>query len=405
MKAILKTITIGLVCSTLVSNSQTFTNYTTIDGLSHDNVTCLAADASDNIWFGTQEGVSFFDGSNWTVHTESTDAGLVHNTISAICVVANGDVWVGSDYGAAKYDGSSWTTYTTAEGLGDDRVNHIAQDASGTIWFGNYDGVTKFDGTTWTSYTTSDGLPFGGVVHTNFDSNGDKWFSTDLGGIVHYDGTTFTDYTTSDGLLANRVRSVFVDDQDNKWAGTSKGVTVLDNTNQWAANHTMMYIMPAPDTLNPVEDIAMDSQGHIWTGVYVDYLVTVGGIAMYNGTYWIDYDMSDGLVGAVIRKLIVDGQDNVWIATSTGVSRLSGATSIEEGKADLVKVYIYPNPANNSVNIETSSKSPLKVFNLLGKVIYADNLNNEITSIDVRDWDKGIYLVQVGATTKKLIID
>ena len=60
---------------------------------------------------------------------------------------------------------------------------------------------------------------------------------------------------------------------------------------------------------------------------------------------------------------------------------------------------------NNSVNIETSSKSPLTVFNLLGKVIYSDNQNSEITSIDVSDWDKGIYLVQVGITTKKLIID
>jgi hypothetical protein len=164
-----------------------------------------------------------------------------------------------------------------------------------------------------------------------------------------------------------------------------------------------MYIMPPPDTLNPVEDLAMDSQGHIWAGIYVDYLVTVGGIAMYNGTSWTDYDMTDGLVGPVIRKLIVDGQDNVWIATSTGVSKLSGATSIDEGETELVS--IYPNPANNSVNIETSSKSPLTVFNLLGKVIYSDNQNSEITSIDVSDWDKGIYLVQVGITTKKLIID
>jgi len=404
MKAILKTITIGLVCSTIVSNAQTFTNYTTTEGLSHNNVTCLAADASDNIWFGTQEGVSFFDGSNWTIHTTTTDAGLVHNTISAICVVANGDIWVGSDYGAAKYDGSSWTTYTTSEGLGDNRINHIAQDDAGTIWFGDYDGVTKFDGTTWTSYTTSDGLPFGGVVHTDFDSNDDKWFSTDLGGTVHYDGTTFTTYTTSDNLLANGVRSVFVDDQDNKWLGTAKGISVLDNTNQWAANHTMMYIMPPPDTLNPVEDLAMDSQGHIWAGIYVDYLVTVGGVAMYNGTSWTDYDMTDGLVGPVIRKLIVDGQDNVWIATSTGVSKLSGATSIEE-ETELVKVSLYPNPANSIVNVETNSKESLMVFNLLGKMIYSDTQNNGITTIDVSSWNKGIYLVQVGNTTKKLIID
>ena len=104
MKTIVKTITIGLVFSGLVSNAQTFTNYTTLEGLSHNNVTCLAADASDNIWFGTQEGVSFFDGTNWTVYTTAKNAGLVHNTISAISVVSNGDIWVGTDYGASKFD-------------------------------------------------------------------------------------------------------------------------------------------------------------------------------------------------------------------------------------------------------------------------------------------------------------
>ena len=405
MKAILKTITIGLAFSGLVSNAQTFTNYTTTDGLSHDNVTCLAADANDDIWFGTQEGVSFFDGTNWTVHTTTTDAGLVHNTISAICVLANGDIWVGSDYGASKYDGSSWSTYTTAEGLGDNRVNHIAQDATGTIWFGDYDGVTKFDGATWTSYTMSDGLPFGGVVHTDFDSNGDQWFSTDLGGTVHFDGVTFTAYTTTEDLVANGVRSVFVDSQDNKWVATSKGITVLDNANLWSTNHTKMYIMPAPDTLNPVEDLAMDSQGHIWAGIYVDYLVTVGGIAMYNGTSWTDYDMTDGLVGPVVRKLIVDGQDNVWVATSTGISKLSGATSIEEGFAIETQVSVYPNPAVSNVNINANVKAPLYAYNMLGETVYSDGNFNETTSIDVSTWTKGIYLVQIGTTTKKLIID
>ena len=167
----------------------------------------------------------------------------------------------------------------------------------------------------------------------------------------------------------------------------------------------MMFIMPPPDTLNPVEDLAMDSQGHIWAGIYVDYLVTVGGIAMYNGTSWTDYGTSDGLVGPVIRKLIVDGQDNVWIATSTGVSKLSGATSIEEGLSVKTEVSIYPNPAKSMVNINANVKGPLYAYNLIGEIVYSNESFNQATSIDVSEWDKGIYLVQVGITTKKLIIN
>lgn len=405
MKTILKTITVGLVCSTLVSNAQSFTNYTTTDGLSHNNVTCLDADANDNIWFGTQEGVSFFDGANWTVHTTTTDAGLVHNTITAICVVTNGDVWVGTDYGASKYNGSSWTAYTTTEGLGDNRIKHIAQDASGNIWFGDNDGVTMFDGNNWTSYTMSDGLPFGGVVHTEFDVNGDKWFSTDLGGVVHYDGITFTAFTTSNDVLANGVRSVKVDAQNNKWVGTSEGITVLNDANQWATNHTMMLILPPPDTLNPVEDIAMDSQGHIWAGVYVDYLVTEGGVAMYNGSTWTDYDVSDGLVGPVIRKIIVDSQDNVWVATSTGVSKISGVTGIEEEIMENIQLSIYPNPASEIFHVEANVNSSFQVFNLIGDMVYSEAKFSGDTSVDVSNWDRGVYFIQVGEITQKLIVD
>ena len=52
-------------------------------------------------------------------------------------------------------------------------------------------------------------------------------------------------------------------------------------------------------------------------------------------------------------------------------------------------------------NIET----PLYAYNLLGEVVYSNEQFNEITSIDVSDWNKGIYLIQVGTSTKKLIID
>ena len=38
-----------------------------------------------------------------------------------------------------------------------------------------------------------------------------------------------------------------------------------------------MYLMPPPDTLNPVVDLEIDSYGRIWTGIYVGYL-SEGGV-------------------------------------------------------------------------------------------------------------------------------
>ena len=103
---------IAICMAFLASNSfaQTFTNYTTADGLLSDNVNCLAIDGSGSVWFGTQSGVSVFNGSTWTNHTTTTDPGLADNNIQAIYVSGIGDVWVGTDFGASVYSGGSWVT-------------------------------------------------------------------------------------------------------------------------------------------------------------------------------------------------------------------------------------------------------------------------------------------------------
>ena len=61
----------GLLYTLIVSNfvGQTFTNFTSADGLVDDNVTCGTYQGNGILWFGTQNGISKFDGVNWTNFT------------------------------------------------------------------------------------------------------------------------------------------------------------------------------------------------------------------------------------------------------------------------------------------------------------------------------------------------
>ena len=129
----------GLLYTLIVSNfvGQTFTNFTSADGLVDDNVTCGTYQGNGILWFGTQNGISKFDGVNWTNFTTFTDSNLISNTITAIKITNNGDLWVGTDFGLCKYADSIWTCFTTADGLGDDRIKYIEQSADGRIWIGN----------------------------------------------------------------------------------------------------------------------------------------------------------------------------------------------------------------------------------------------------------------------------
>ena len=99
-------------------SAQLFTNYTNVDGLIDNSVNCISIDANNNVWLGTQNGVSKFDGSAWTNYNASMDTGFIDNSINAICATSNGFVWIGTDFGASVFDGTSWTSFTTSMALG-----------------------------------------------------------------------------------------------------------------------------------------------------------------------------------------------------------------------------------------------------------------------------------------------
>jgi len=383
--------------------AQTIDNYTESDGLLSNSVNCVAIDANDNVWFGTNMGLSKFDGSNWTNYNSSNTPELIDTNIQTITIANNGDIWLGTDFGAYNFNGTTWTSYSDTNGLAYNQIYRIDEGPNGDMYFAHNSfsaGVSVFNGTTWSSYGTPD-LPFSGVCATSFDSQGNIWFASPLDGIIHYDGTTFTTYSNTDGLVSNYSTDILVDDLDNKWVGTGSGMSVLDATNTTFTNHTKMLILPNPDTLNPVVEIAKDSHNRIWTAIYVGYL-TVGGIAMYDGVGWLDWDTSDGIVGENIRGIAIDSQNNVWIATSEGVSMITSVpytpTSIEN-LATLSVSSIYPNPTYGVINVNYDNIKNidqvmnLKLFNIKGEVVLE---TNDKTGIDITSFSTGIYILRNG---------
>ena len=398
-----------------VSQAQTFTNYTDAEGLANNGVNCLDVASGDVMWFGTQAGVSVFDGTTWTTHSTSTDAGFVSDVVLAIKVMANGDVWIGSDFGAALYDGTSWITYTETEGLGDDRIKTIYELANGDVAFGTNDGYSTFDGTTWTSLGTGDGLPFGGVTSINQNSTGVLYLGTALGGITISDGG-FSEITEDEDLLNDKVRDLAFDDQDNVWVGTSEGISVFDSQDMLVEQHKFVFELPAPDSINPIEDVKIDSEGNIWAGVYVDYLVTEGGVSAYNGTDWVQFEPADGLVGPVVRELAIDSQDNVWVATSTGVSKISdvdlsgGSGTGILNSAEISVLNLYPNPATDYVTIELPSGNEIgqiEFFDSSLRLVKSESVNQNSGTIQifVSDLKTGVYVARIGDSVSRLIVE
>ena len=391
-------------------NAQTITNYTEVDGLVKNAVNCLDAAANDVMWFGTDSGVAVFDGTNWTNHNTGTDAGFVSDVVTAIEVLSNGDVWIGSDFGAAHFNGSSWTTFTETDGLGDDRIKSIYQLNDGRVAFGTNDGFSIYDGFGWTSYGTGDGLPFGGVTSFAENSTDVLYFGTALGGVGIMDGN-FDFIEEDDDLLNDKVRGLAFDVQEQLWVGTSDGVSGFNAQDEWLFNHTIMFVLPPPDTLNPVEDVKIDGNGHVWTAIYVDYLVTEGGVSVYDGTEWIQFDESDGLVGPVVRQMTIDSQNNCWVATSTGVSKIDALPTGPDGIFDFDvfdSMSIVPNPASDRITVASDESEPrlLEIYDSSMRLVKTQFVGpfNTNSTISVADLNGGMYVLRFGNSMGKLII-
>ena len=168
--------------------------------------------------------------------------------------------------------------------------------------------------------------------------------------------------------------------------------------------------MPPPDTLNPVVDIAMDSYGRIWAAIYVGYLAE-GGIAFWDGNQWEDFHVSDGLVGPNVRGLSIDSEDNVWVVTSTGVSKISSIVSSLNLMID-VNIDLFPNPSDGKIQIfnKECDLTDVSVYNMLGSLMYSEILISEPQlTLDLSFLSSGIYHLvfssNQGILNQKVIIE
>ena len=71
-----------LISSTLLAQTLPFKTYPIKEGLAQSIVYSIFQDSKGYLWFGTQYGVSKFDGINFSNYT--TEQGLVHNRVISI---------------------------------------------------------------------------------------------------------------------------------------------------------------------------------------------------------------------------------------------------------------------------------------------------------------------------------
>ena len=225
--------------------------------------------------------------------------------------------------------------YTTADGLGHNRVGRIVRDSRGFMWFCTFEGLSRFDGYGFTTYTVDHGLPSPVVNDLLETRDGQYWVATAAGlcrfnprGIPQRRATngappstanaTFEVYVPGENAKSRNVTVLLEDRSGTIWCGTTKGLYRVEQKNGEVAFHLVLGAPPI-DRENHIWVVSMieDRSGALWvsSGSAIHRLFSDGRIEHYpKGRH--------GLPDAVIRCLLEDSDGRIWAGTEQGLWRL-----------------------------------------------------------------------------------
>ena len=283
----------------LYDGSQ-FKYYTVRDGLSGNQVRTIQEDQAGVMWFGTGEGITSFDGEEFTIHTGRNRESLHvasgnsrHKEASDLWFPGDSGMHAGENdgQGVYRYDGRmlEYLAFPLPHGADAENpylVTCIVKGRDGTVWFGTYPGVFGYDGRSFT------------VIND------------ETAGI-------------ESGMERLHVRSIFEDSRGNLWIGNN-GLGVLLYDGQAVSNFTEQCGLSIrgkgpSGSLGRIFSIAEDAAGNIWFGSRDN------GAWRFNGESLTNYTLEDGLTSPMVRTIYRDKRDVLWFGMGDGsVCRFNG---------------------------------------------------------------------------------
>lgn len=128
------------------------------NSLINDYINCMVFDSNDNLWIGTNIGLSKFNLKTNEFTSYTTAEGLTNNFINSILVDDNGDIWISTNKGLNKFDIEEevFTNFTKIDGLHGYQfnLNSSLKLDCGYIMFASTEGITYFNPSELKEYKT-----------------------------------------------------------------------------------------------------------------------------------------------------------------------------------------------------------------------------------------------------------
>ena len=353
-------------------------SYRVAEGLPVDSVRCIKQDSSGFLWFGTERGVSRFDGQNFTHY--GIKEGLSFPTASDLIQTRQGTYWVATNGGGVfqmrplggtanaggrlQDEGNSrFKAYRVGDTPASNRVNALFEDIAGRIWAGTDAGLFQLDPGNGGAEFLAVSLAIPSFADSDVqvwafaeDVEGSLWIGTKYGLVRRLSNGRTQHYSVQPLASGRDLILVLRFDADGRlWIGHESWLIVLK---------PVAATTPKPSTRNPVtlslsrslqsgggpdgpvtmpvspgearryQTIARafcpSSDGRFWIG-------TDRGLIEFDGRRFRPYTTANGLSGDSVEtgELIEDRDGNLWIGlVGSGVMRLVRNGFVTYGASD-----------------------------------------------------------------------
>ena len=86
------------------------------DGLPQNSVQAVQQTPDGYLWFGTQEGLARFDGTQFTIYSKTTSPAFKTNNVTALRSAEDGSLWIGiRGGGVVHYQNGDFHAYRVAD--------------------------------------------------------------------------------------------------------------------------------------------------------------------------------------------------------------------------------------------------------------------------------------------------
>lgn len=276
-----------------------FTHIQESDGLNGNLVYDVHLDDNGNLWFGTDQGVSYFDGEELKPYHSS----IIKGPIDRIFTDQSGSVWIrilDTFENFRFYNGKLSYIFTSPNSF---QFNPVVEEENGRLWFSSFGDIYSFK---------DDSLRY--CCSETLFIEDDKYRD------ISQDSYTAESFHRGNFSFTNEIGRYYTPGKGEAYSLINRPFTTKNSGQTWifskkTIQHNGETVL---ETENFITSTLFDREGNLWVATAAE------GLYLIKTNPFQTRSTKEGLPGKNIYPIFEDREGTIWIGTyGQGIARIS----------------------------------------------------------------------------------